>query len=145
MNILQCFTPFADIKDKSFFWNAIWVSFLEDHLWDFMTVRMVPVYAVVSETAHKILKQILHDLASVFVYDCRGVFRWTAVSWLHISVSHESIQFDITQTVLTAYLICQILLFCQLGAFVMFPVSSPEAPNTDHININRFDATVVYL
>lgn len=38
-----------------------------------MTVRMLPVQAVVSEAAHKILKQILHDLASVFVYVWRSI------------------------------------------------------------------------
>ncbi len=99
---------------------------------------------VVSETAHKILKQILHDLTSVFVYDCRGVFRWTAVSWLHISVSHESIQFGIAQTPL--YCLSDmpeiVVLSTISGAFVRFPASSPEAPTTDQININRFDETV---
>ncbi len=91
-----------------------------------MTVRMLPVQSVVSEAAHKILKQILHDLVSVFVYVCRGVFRWTAVSWLHIGVSHESIQFGIVQTPLTAYQICQKLLSCRL--YQEHSLGSPRAP-----------------
>ncbi len=89
-----------------------------------MTVRMLPVQSVVSEAAHKILKQILHDLDFVFVYVCRGVFRWTAVSWLHIGVSHESIQFGIVQTPLTADMPEIVVLSTLSGAFVRFPASS---------------------